>query len=333
MGKEKNLTIETLRGVAIVLVVVGHVIGSAPDGGMKIDFPSPWRYLYLWIDYIQMPLFTAIAGWVYALKSVDKLSMPSFTFSKFKRLLVPMAAVATIYFLVQYFTPGTNTKPELDSIWRIYIFPYTIFWYLQSLFLIFVVVALVDKRRWMQSVERWLWVLGGACVVYVAQITLVAGHSSNLFSFQGAMNLLPYFIIGVGVQRFGQTLYRYKTLFFALATVGLLVLQVRWFAPAYPQELYQCLLPLWVGSTLIVALRQKFKSRAFVFLGTYAYSIYLFHGFGTSGGRIILTSIGVDSQLVVFVFATLIALFVPILVDRILSKNRLTRAIFLGKAR
>ena len=65
---EKNLSVETLRGIAILLVVVGHVIGSGPDGGMKIDFPHPLRYFYVWIDYIQMPLFTAIAGWVYALK-------------------------------------------------------------------------------------------------------------------------------------------------------------------------------------------------------------------------------------------------------------------------
>ena len=62
MTAGKNLSIETLRGIAILLVVAGHVIGSAPDGGMKIDFPHPLRYLYLWIDYIQMPLFTAIAG-------------------------------------------------------------------------------------------------------------------------------------------------------------------------------------------------------------------------------------------------------------------------------
>lgn len=68
MSSKKNLSIETLRGIAILLVVIGHVIGSTPDGGMKIDFPHPLRYLYVWIDYIQMPLFTAIAGWVYALK-------------------------------------------------------------------------------------------------------------------------------------------------------------------------------------------------------------------------------------------------------------------------
>ncbi|MEG2756219.1 MAG: acyltransferase, partial [Mucinivorans sp.] len=78
-------------------------------------------------------------------------------------------------------------------------------------------------------------------------------------------------------------------------------------------------------------LSHNFNNRAFAFLGTYAYSIYLFHGFGTSGGRIILTWIGVDSQWIIFISAALIALFIPIVVDKILSKNRFTRLIFLGK--
>lgn len=40
MNSPKNLSIETLRGIAILLVVIGHVIGSAPgrrDG--KSIFP------------------------------------------------------------------------------------------------------------------------------------------------------------------------------------------------------------------------------------------------------------------------------------------------------
>ena len=113
---EKNLSVETLRGIAILLVVVGHVVGSGPGGGMKIDFPHPLRYLYVWIDYIQMPLFTAIAGWAYALKPFSASSgFGSFVRKKALRLLVPMAAVGTLYFLVQYLMPGTNNKGELSQ--------------------------------------------------------------------------------------------------------------------------------------------------------------------------------------------------------------------------
>ena len=64
----KNLQVETLRGFAIVPVVMGHVIGSASDGGMKVSEDSFLRYLYFTFEYLRMPLFTVISGWVYALR-------------------------------------------------------------------------------------------------------------------------------------------------------------------------------------------------------------------------------------------------------------------------
>lgn len=327
---QKNLTIESLRGLAILLVVVGHVIGSAPDGGMKIDFPSPWRYLYVWIDYIQMPLFTAIAGWVYALRPISG-TVGAFTVAKFKRLIVPMMAVATLYFVVQYITPGTNNKEALSGIWRIYVFPYTIFWYLQALFLIFIAVAVADKLSWMKSVAGWAGVLLASYLISISQTTLVAGHSDNIFSFEGAMYLLPYFLVGMGVKRFGNQIYRAKSLYYVLAVVGMIVLQAKWFYPHVLPHLYKCLLPIWLVPTLIILLNQRFENRVLVFFGAYAYSIYLFHGFGTAGGRIILSYFGVHSEVVVFIVAAAVATFVPILVDKLLSHSRYLAIIFLGK--
>lgn len=55
----KDSTIETLRGAVIIMVVIGHVIGSGSDGGMKVNDDSFLRYFYdTFIASIQMPLFT-----------------------------------------------------------------------------------------------------------------------------------------------------------------------------------------------------------------------------------------------------------------------------------
>lgn len=57
----KDTTIETLRGAVIIMVVIGHVIGSRSDGGMKVNGDSFLRYLYdTFIASIQMPLFTIL---------------------------------------------------------------------------------------------------------------------------------------------------------------------------------------------------------------------------------------------------------------------------------
>lgn len=250
----KNLSIETLRGIAILLVVLGHVIGSGPSGGMKIDFPHPLRYLYVWIDYIQMPLFTAIAGWVYALKPFSAFSgFGSFTRKKALRLLVPMAAVGTLYFFVQYFMPGTNQKGDLSQLWRIYVFPYTIYWYLPSLFLIFLVQYFIDKKGWMDTLGKW----GVLCVIAIVLSRMndawLLHDVPNVFSFKGALNQLPYFFAGVAAQRFAVQLYNRvgRIIIFLMALLGILLINAVWFFHESDFEIMQ-LYPLAQIPTLFL---------------------------------------------------------------------------------
>lgn len=330
----KNSHIETLRGIAILLVVIGHVIGSTPEGGMRIDFPSPWRYLYLWIDYIQMPLFTAIAGWVYALKPVKAGSSGTLMKRKAYRLLVPMAVAATLYFLIQYITPGTNQKGNLADIWRIYVFPYTIYWYLPSLFLMFAAIRMIDANKWMDKFGGWAICLVCAFAGLVVQkIFLSDGQIPNLFSFMGAMAQFPYFVAGVGIRRFSKQIITHKTsvALSSLAIVGVLSLQLEWFYPAVSKDLlYGLTRPLWVMATLALLLSQSYSSRLFTWVGSYAYIIYLYHGFGTSGGRIILNRLGVSSEILIFMFATAMAIFIPVILQRIANRNKILRFLTSG---
>ncbi len=53
--------------------------------------------------------------------------------------------------------------------------------------------------------------------------------------------------------------------------------------------------PVTLIPALFLLLASKWHNRFFVWIGSYAYSIYLFHGFGTSGGRIILKMMGIDA--------------------------------------
>lgn len=329
----KNLSIETLRGIAILLVVLGHVIGSGPSGGMKIDFPHPLRYLYVWIDYIQMPLFTAIAGWVYALKPFSAFSgFGSFTRKKALRLLVPMAAVGTLYFFVQYFMPGTNQKGDLSQLWRIYVFPYTIYWYLPSLFLIFLVQYFIDKKGWMDTLGKW----GVLCIIAIVLSRMndawLLHDVPNVFSFKGALNQLPYFFAGVAAQRFAVQLYsRSNTrVMYVMAFLGIFLINAVWFSDKL-SSLCILLYPLTQIPTLFLLLSISKHNRFLVWIGGYAYSIYLFHGFGTSGGRILLKMIGVQSVALIFLFASFIAVACSILLDRFFSYFRLSRVLFLGK--
>lgn len=336
MNKQKVAHIESLRGIAILLVVIGHVIGSTPAGVMKIDYPSFWRYLYIWIDYIQLPLFTGIAGWAYAIKPAINSEFKTFVYKKAIRLLIPMATVGTLYFITQYLTPGTNMKGNLSDIWKIYIFPYTIYWYLPSLFLIFIIMYIIDKFKLCQSVKTWLFLF---VITWGISLIIKALPSDipNLFSYKGALGQLPYFITGVGIQRFTGQLYKKKAIYiyFILTCIGLTLLQYKWFYVLnFGVDIsfwYKALLPLWTASTLMLLLHINRSNQFFTWLGGFAYTIYLFHGFGTSGGRIMATKLGINSSLFIVIMATIIALFLPIVIEKIANKWRATKILFLGK--
>lgn len=331
----KNLSIETLRGIAILLVVVGHVIGSGPGGGMKIDFPHPLRYLYVWIDYIQMPLFTAIAGWAYALKPFSASSgFGSFAGKKALRLLVPMAVVGTLYFFVQYLMPGTNSKGELGQMWRIYVFPYTIYWYLPSLFLIFVVQWWIDSRKWMVTLAKWGVCCMAALILSRINDAWILHGVPDFFSFKGALGQLPYFFAGVASCRFAASVYgslEVRRAMLAVSLLGVALIQVVWFCPGEYASLCRLLYPATLIPTLFLLLALKWHHRFFVWIGGYAYSIYLFHGFGTSGGRIVLKMMGIYSVSAIFMFASCIATACPIGLDKVVSRFKVLSMLLLGK--
>jgi glucan biosynthesis protein C len=335
MESEKNKTVETLRGAVILLVVTGHVIGSAADGGMKVDNDSFLRYFYdTFIDCLQMPLFTIIAGWVYSLKPATYKKSKIFFVKKAVRILVPMFVVGVCYFLLQYVTPGTNKKENLLDLWKLLLFPYTLFWYLYSLFVVFVIIALVDIFRKMSTVKNWLLLFCLTVVLLLMRDLIIPYGSPNYFSYQGALYLLPCFILGVGLNRF-KIFFQKKIIIYLmpiLLVTCVIIQQLSWFALIDYVVHRDSTVGLTLGFTgAIMLLRSRIKVNWLIWFGSFAYSIYLFHAFGTAAGRIICYNLNINSTIIIFTMSLTAGVLLPILTDKILKRLKLTRVLFLGK--
>src|SRR5690606_1429875 len=112
--------IECLRGVAIILVVMGHVIGGTPEYGLKLPEQSAYRYFFHdWFVHIRMPLFTVISGYVYAMRPITTMArVPRFVTRKCRRLLIPFLIAAVAFYLSQSLLAGLGIKEILSSIWK-----------------------------------------------------------------------------------------------------------------------------------------------------------------------------------------------------------------------
>lgn len=84
MGKKRLLSLDALKGFAILLVILGHV-GAFSDPGTI----STQTFLHTFIYVVHMPLFIMTAGY-FAQRRVDSLSsLTKFLSDKFIRLILP----------------------------------------------------------------------------------------------------------------------------------------------------------------------------------------------------------------------------------------------------
>jgi hypothetical protein len=326
---EKDLRIETIRGLALFLMVAGHVIGSAGDQGMKVSDDSVLRYLYDSLVYIRMPLFTAISGYVYALRPVTSASsLPRFYQGKFRRILIPMIVVSTLFFISQTLVPNTNSKPEWSDIFSIYFFSYAHFWFLQSIFCIFVMIALMEKFSLLSSIRNYMIIM---CVALVASLHYEI--FPDFFCIYKAIQLLPFFLLGLGLYRYADQLNTWgKQLFLGVALAVLVVIDQ---AYLWGQMLLTDREMDYIGTALglaaiymIITHRVYFKPLAW--LGYFSFEIYLFHVFGTAGCRIVLNKLAIHDVWITFTISMILGLLLPVALKKAVGRINVLNLAFFG---
>jgi len=317
-----NLRIETLRGLACLLLVAYHVIGADPSHGLRVE--DGWvRWLNDGLAYLRMPLFTFLSGLVYGLRPFNGNSR-AFLSGKARRLLIPMLFVGTLFALLQTITPGTNTS--VGPWYLLHIQPVAHFWFVESLFWVFLVIWALERWQSMRSLSDYGLALALACTVYLT----VRGWS--WFGLEGAIYLMPYFLAGLGFSRFNSAPWLAQR-WLQVALVLLTVSAVLTMGLPVPNPDRRTLLMLVTGFCLcILMLGSRLQAHWLADIGRYSYAIYLFHVFFTAAGRIGLERLGVESLLVHVLTGVLLGLAGPMLVDRVFTPFKWPALLLLGKS-
>lgn len=326
--RRNNVSIDTLRGVAVLLMVLGHVIGDTSRAGLKVPDDSLARYSYFAAEYLRMPLFTVLSGFVFAMRPASMQGGRRFFLSKARRLLVPLVVVSTIYALIKMrMEPsGEPVADQLQNLWRVWVFPYDHFWFLQSILVTLTIFGVLDLLGCFRGVTRTVVTLVSASAIATAMPWL-----GDFFSFPRAMTLLPFFALGVFLQRFGDAI-RHPGIVIGIGIIFVAAFgfqQWTWFAGR--EDLQTTFLRLAVGisgCTLLVLSRVRWSPLAY--LGTFAYTIYLYHIFFTSAARRALSMVGVESVLLHCIFGIAAAVAGCIAVHQVASLTPLTRVCLLG---
>ena len=315
-----RLQIDTLRGLACLLLVLYHVVGDAPDAGLKLPADHSLSIVNHLLAFGRMPLFACIAGFVYGLRPLQG-EAAQFIGSKVRRLLLPLLFVGTAFGLLRARMSGVTI--DADFLLRMHLTSIDQFWFLKALFWIFLVIVVLERVGALRRPP------GFAGVLAASAFWFVFWKSPDTFAISGAVYLMPYFLVGLAMQRFG--LRGRGSL--AVAGGALLVASaLSWSVFGQPENRATIAAKLLWGCGLgFLLMRSRMRSEWLAWIGRESFAVYLFHVFFTAATTSALLATGVRDVGVLLVAGLLMGVAMPMVVARIIRRSALLDLLLLGE--
>ncbi len=332
---------DMLKGVAIFLVVMGHVLAFCVR---EIDRAAIFKF----IEQIHMPLFFFVSGWFCVKPKLKQRAL---------RLLVPMVAVSSLWVL--YFphsglgTPLNSTFAGLwTDVWK------NGYWFTLVLFEIILIYAAVKPL--LDKCSSFISVAAFTALVSIAMIVLSFIFPQQLIgiaSFNLVATFFPIFMIGVLARRNSDGFMKlvhssgWQTLMIVVFAVTLYVCSWRWEFNIDENMVVFPKIFLHLSAAFIsVALFESWANKAFApgaslltsrvascweYLGTQSLAIYLLHYFflfPMGGFRPMLESMNLAFvPLALFAaFWAVIIIAAVLLIVRLISPSRILTLLLTG---
>lgn len=312
------------------MVVLHHVIGGAPDAGLRLATDHWLQMVNEALIFLRLPLFTLLSALVYARRPIVPETASRFLGRKALVLLVPMMVLTVLHIVLRDLTVPSATPISLGYVLESWTHWYAYLWYLQALFVIFMVIGALELLKITHSRIGLLACMGLAGIAHTLNTDI------PFLSISGALYLGVFFLFGLYLHRFAAS-----DVPRSLATLWLPVLLVAGFAISHGLALTTDLLETpnrmsvfgvlysMVLLFLVVRLRPNWPPLAR--LGRHSYPIFLFHIFAVSGSRIVLQALGIETLWILLPMGLLAGVVFALLVEAVAKRNGVSRFLLLGK--
>ncbi len=308
------------KGIGIILVVYGHLLSSAYNGGITI--PEHFFALSDSIVYgFHMPLFFLLSG-LFVEGSLQKRGIKSYLFEKFSRIAYPYLTWSILQVSVEVlFSSQSHQGASLTDLTAIFHRPWGQFWFLYALFLMHIAHAIFSKFGRYST---------GLLFIFSAILFFNPLHigTAGLFGFS---THFIFFVSGIVLRKILMDVEKYDLPLWAILSLFIILISSGWFIFEYqikperlagsPHSFYFLYLAV-LGITACISLSQYLAKRDAIqylkILGIYSLQIYLVHMLAGVGIRIILLNIfGVQNWVVHIILGVGFALTAPIVLQKI----------------
>ncbi len=344
MDKRQADVVKIAKGICIFCVVFGHtMIPSMRDTDSFVY--QLWTLIYLF----HMPVFFAASGIFYELnrKRYEKEPL-QFIKRKFDLLIIPYISISICIYALLMAAVKIPKVSEMIAryVHNVYDLKSVVLeiltyenhvgqhlWFVLVLFLIFLINILLCKVD--QRILCIVLMIAPVFGLPLLKARYDVPDIPNYFLFE-----LPFFMFGRFIGQKKAVLNRVTKqnvaplVFAGLACIYMVFVKETDILPKPLRWVYlfvtRCAGILMVLSVAAIIERKNIFKAAWKYLERKSYPIYLLHQpFIVSGSAGVLMAMGVPNP-VVIVMVTAIGIGVPLMIDRIMSKNKLYQKVILG---
>jgi acyl-CoA synthetase (AMP-forming)/AMP-acid ligase II/surface polysaccharide O-acyltransferase-like enzyme len=303
------LNLDTLRGLACLMIVGLHVIGADPTDGLQLEANSWWHRSMDYLEFIRLPLFTCLAGIFYAILPVARLGWPAFMGRKLRQFLPPLIFATLVFWCLRRWVYGVE-----EDILIAFVDGYLHLWYLDALLAIFAVASAVDVTSRGRSLPMIMAAL-------VAASLYLAVPSFELLHLRNALFLFPFFVFGVVLYRHNWLISSRLVLPVAVPLILAYPIALTILGAALPGTALDAVLTWLGGSAAIVALL-RFAPRIGILevISIFSFTIYLWHPAASAMVRNLMDALGGSPTWVAVLLGTIAGVVLPMGVHRLAER-------------
>ena len=173
---ERDIRIDSLKGLLIILVILGHIIGTCGEG---VVCENVWQFIYVF----HMPLFILVSGYLTSIKKDNKSFWQSLS-----HIVVPLI-------VFQIFFVGITIVVFRNAFSLSYLYtPYWTLWYLLSLVFWRIMIQFTPKKL---LEKPYLYFAVATCVAIFCGLM----PEGRVLSIQRTFNFFPFFLFGYYIKQ------------------------------------------------------------------------------------------------------------------------------------
>lgn len=297
------------KGIAIFLVVYGHVIDGLADSGYTF---ASYEVQHGIIYSFHMPLFFFLSGLFF--DNMLKRELLTVIKSRALSLLYPYFLWGIIQgSIMAILSKFTNSGAGWEKVLLLPVDPFGQFWYLYDLF--FMILLYLGLYKLVKNKST---------VLIFAIAAFVATPFMDMWEFSRIFHHFIFLVLGAMFFDFESWFEVKKIRIFIVLIIASLC---SFWAGL---NLLSFLILGLVGTGITVVLAKIVRNNRFLeLLGIKSLSIYLFHILALAGSRIVLTKFwGFENIPILIVTLTIIGILLPLIADNVAERLKMTKYIY-----